>query len=69
MVGKEYGLIYIIRHLFCNAIAVESDTNAASVTESAVPANGAQLQITDYHLYNFLFCLLARTLMPKHFGM
>lgn len=54
-VGKEYGLIYIIRHLLCNAIAVKGDTNADSVTESAVPANGAQLQITDFHLHNFLF--------------
>lgn len=34
MVGKEYGLIYIIRHLLCNAIAVEGDTNADSVTQS-----------------------------------
>ena len=69
-VGKwlNMGFICIIRHLLCDGIAVEGDTNIDSVSESAVPAKGAQLQTTDFHLHNFLFYLVARTLIPKQFG-
>lgn len=64
----ECGFIYIIKHLLCNAIGVEGDTNVDAVSGAAVPANGAQLQITDFQPHNFLFYFVARTLMPKHFG-
>jgi len=63
----KYQLIYII-NLPCNSTAVEGDTNLNSVSESAVPAIGAQQQRTDFHLHNFLLCFLTRTLMPKHIG-